>query len=132
MSKTLMPVSKTLRLSSGSTERMDGVLARLAAADLADTELDVRVLLGGTSAWRSAKLPLESGREDRIVGLGEDVWYKPYDWTTDQEAHMREYLTWEVDLVAQVERDGDARFRLVRPDVPAPRPAARSGQRSTP
>jgi len=24
---------------------------------------------------------------------------------------MRDYLSWEVDLVRQIERDGDARFR---------------------
>lgn len=121
------PAGATIVLTS-----RDGVLARLVASDLASTERDVRVLLGGTAAWRSAELPLESGRENRIVGLGEDVWYKPYDWTTDQEAHMREYLTWEVDLVAQVERDGDARFRLVRPDGPARRPAADPERLSTP
>ena len=30
-----------------------------------------------------------------------------------REAAMREYLSWEVDLVRQVERDGDARFRVL-------------------
>jgi hypothetical protein len=29
---------------------------------------------------------------------------------------MREYLSWEVNLVGQIQRDGDARFRIVRPD----------------
>jgi hypothetical protein len=27
------------------------------------------------------------------------------------EAAMKEYLSWEVDLVEQIKRDGDARFR---------------------
>jgi rhodanese-related sulfurtransferase len=94
----------------------DGVLATLAAEDLADSGREVRVLLGGTAAWIAAELPLEDGSEDRVIGIGEDVWYKPYDWTTDQEAHMREYLSWEVGLVGQIERDGDARFRIVHPD----------------
>lgn len=89
-------------------------LARLAAADLSESGRDVRVLLGGVKAWEAAGLPLEKG-EAHVIGLGEDVWYKPYDWSTDQEAHMRNYLTWEVDLVAQIARDGDARFRVVPP-----------------
>ena len=37
-----------------------------------------------------------------------DVWYRPYDFKDDVEAAMRQYLDWEVDLVPQVERDGDA------------------------
>jgi hypothetical protein len=41
------------------------------------------------------------------------VWYRPYDRATDREAAMREYLSWEVDLVRQVEKDGDARFRVL-------------------
>lgn len=28
---------------------------------------------------------------------------------------MHQYLTWEVDLVGQLERDGDARFRVLAP-----------------
>ena len=30
------------------------------------------------------------------------------------EAAMNQYLTWEVDLVAQVQRDGDARFNVMK------------------
>jgi hypothetical protein len=43
----------------------------------------------------------------------EDAWYKPYDRGGGGETAMKEYLDWEVDLVAQVERDGDARFRIL-------------------
>jgi rhodanese-related sulfurtransferase/predicted metal-dependent enzyme (double-stranded beta helix superfamily) len=89
----------------------DGVLARLASADVADHA--PRVLLGGTRAWRAAGLPLERG----ATALAEapiDVWYRPYDREAGVEQAMRAYLDWEVDLVAQVERDGDTRFRLTR------------------
>jgi hypothetical protein len=41
-----------------------------------------------------------------------DVWYRPYDRQAGVEQAMKGYLDWEVDLVAQVERDGDTRFRL--------------------
>ena len=81
------------RLTSG-----DGVLAALAAGDLGG---NVRVLLGGTTAWVAAGLPVEGGAEERVIGMGEDVWCKPNDWPGGQEAHMREHLTWELDLVAQ-------------------------------
>jgi rhodanese-related sulfurtransferase len=91
----------------------DGRLAELAALDLAMlTKAKVRALDGGTAAWRAAGLPLTSGTE-HMASEPEDVWYRPYDRARDREAAMREYLSWEVDLVSQVERDGDARFRVI-------------------
>jgi rhodanese-related sulfurtransferase len=92
----------------------DGRLAELGALDLAAlTTTPVRVLKGGTQAWRAAGLPLGSGAE-HMASEPEDVWYRPYDRARDREAAMREYLSWEVDLVRQVERDGDARFKVLR------------------
>lgn len=90
----------------------DGVLARLAAHDLAATHptLPVRVLAGGTDAWSAAGGPLESGL-DRTLTDVDDVWWKPYDHAGGAERAMKEYLDWEVGLVAQIERDGLARFR---------------------
>jgi rhodanese-related sulfurtransferase len=91
----------------------DGVLARLAAPELAAlTTRPVKVLEGGTAAWRAAGLPLDAG-EEHMADAPEDAWYKPYDRARDVEAAMRDYLRWEVDLVGQIERDGDARFRHV-------------------
>jgi len=31
----------------------------------------------------------------------------------ERERYMREYLAWEVDLVNQIARDADCRFRLM-------------------
>lgn len=91
----------------------DGRIAELAALDLAVlTKTPVRALEGGTAAWGAAGLPLASGAE-HMTCPPEDVWYRPYDRAKDREAAMREYLSWEVDLVRQVERDGDARFRVL-------------------
>jgi rhodanese-related sulfurtransferase len=87
----------------------DGVLARLAAAELAGR--DTRVLLGGTRAWQAAGLPMEAGAT-ALADATIDVWYRPYDRQAGVEQAMKGYLDWEVDLVAQVERDGDTRFRL--------------------
>ena len=90
----------------------DGVLARLAARDLAGkTPRTVLVLEGGTEGWHAAGFKLEAG-EERWADPPEDVWYKPYDNRSGQEDKMREYLSWEVGLVEQIERDGDARFRV--------------------
>jgi rhodanese-related sulfurtransferase len=94
----------------------DGLLARLAVPEAAKiVGRPVKFLAGGTAAWRAAGLPLATG-EEHMADLPEDAWYKPYDRRAGVEAAMKDYLSWEVDLVAQIERDGDARFRI------APRP----------
>jgi len=41
----------------------------------------------------------------------EDVYYKPYDGTSQIESAMQDYLQWELDLLSQIERDADCRFR---------------------
>jgi hypothetical protein len=64
-------------------------------------------------AWRDAQLDLESGHT-RMADPPTDVWYRPYDFKEDVEAAMRQYLDWEVDLVPQVERDGDASFAIMK------------------
>jgi 3-mercaptopyruvate sulfurtransferase SseA len=90
----------------------DGVVARLAADELsAATGVDVRVLVGGTAAWRAAGRPLEAGAE-RLASRTDDVALKAFERTDNPEAAMREYLQWEVGLVEQVRRDGTLRFRL--------------------
>ena len=84
----------------------DGTLAALAAADL---EGDVRVLDGGADAWNAAGFELAAGEEGLAPNVN-DVWLRPYDRGAGIEDAMRQYLAWEVDLVAQIERDGTARF----------------------
>ena len=78
----------------------------LAAADL---EGDVRVLDGGADAWNAAGFELAAGEEGLAPNVN-DVWLRPYDRGAGIEDAMRQYLAWEVDLVAQIERDGTARF----------------------
>jgi rhodanese-related sulfurtransferase len=90
----------------------DGLLAQLAAPDLAAaTGVPVKVLAGGTAAWSAAGLPTEQG-EDNMADEPVDVFHRPYDRNRSVEQAMRDYLSWEVDLVRQIERDGDARFRI--------------------
>jgi rhodanese-related sulfurtransferase len=105
-----LPQAKTIVFTS-----RDGSLARFAAADAAAlTATPVCHLAGGTAAWRAAGLPLVED-DLRWADEPDDEWYRPYDKGGRGEAAMKEYLAWEIDLVGQVERDGDARFRVIGP-----------------
>ncbi|WP_395713432.1 rhodanese-like domain-containing protein [Reyranella sp.] len=93
----------------------DGEFAAFAASEVEAVagSLPVAVLGGGMKAWRDAKLPVETGHV-RMADPPTDVWYRPYDNKENVEAAMREYLEWEVDLVPQVKRDGDATFTVLK------------------
>lgn len=89
----------------------DGVVAMLAAPEIAAiTGGDVRVLEGGTQAWRAAGHPMEEG-ETRLTDDTDDVWVKVHDRTENRDQAMKDYLSWEVDLMTQIGRDDDAGFR---------------------
>ncbi len=93
----------------------DGEIAALAApeAEAAAGGLPVVILEGGMTGWRDAKLGIETGHT-RMADPPTDVWYRPYDFKENIEAAMRQYLDWEVDLVPQVTRDGDAKFAVFK------------------
>ena len=93
----------------------DGEIAALAAAEAAEAAggLPIAILGGGMKAWRDAKLAVEAGHV-KMADPPTDVWYRPYDFKEDVEAAMRQYLDWEVDLVPQVKRDGDASFTVLK------------------
>jgi len=93
----------------------DGRLAALAAADLGNgAGRPVLAMAGGTGAWVRAGLPLETGL-DRALSAVEDAYYRPYDRTARVEEAMNAYLSWEVGLLHQIERDGTLTF----PEFPA-------------
>jgi len=88
-----------------------GRVARLAAAELQSTRFaDVRVLEDGTTGWRNAGLPLAAGRE-AMADTPNDCWRRPYDPYAGEGARER-YLRWEIELVSQIEREGDVGFRV--------------------
>jgi 3-mercaptopyruvate sulfurtransferase SseA len=91
---------------------LDGMLAHYAAQDLmrAQPARDVKVLEGGTRAWIEAGYATESGA-DGFTTEANDVWYKPYEQPDGVRKAMEDYLTWEVSLMPQIERDGDTQFR---------------------
>ena len=97
-----LPETGTVVLTSG-----DGRLARLAAAERGG---GFACLDGGTEAWAAAGKPLAEG-EELMLDSPDDVWLRPYDRGGDVAQAMNAYLEWELQLVAQVEADGTARFR---------------------
>jgi rhodanese-related sulfurtransferase len=89
----------------------DGAIARYAAAELR-TRRPVKVLAGGTAAWKAAGLPLETGMGP-LASEPDDIAVSARDRPpAEREHYMREYLAWEVELVNQIARDSDCRFRL--------------------
>ncbi|HVZ52522.1 MAG TPA: rhodanese-like domain-containing protein, partial [Pseudolabrys sp.] len=90
----------------------DGVLASLAVEEArALTDAPVRWLKGGNAAWASLGIPFSTAplMADEAV----DVWLKPYERPGDPKAGMQEYLSWEVDLLDRIKRDGTTSFSAV-------------------
>lgn len=91
----------------------DGQLAKLAVPEAAALWPDAEVvaLAAGNKGWRHADYDMEPGF-DRATTEANDVWYKPYDHDDDAavEQHMRDYLTWEIALVDQLDRDPTVSF----------------------
>jgi rhodanese-related sulfurtransferase len=92
----------------------DGVLAGLAAPEAAAL-LDgpVRALAGGNVAWLAAGHTLTAD-EPKMADDAVDMWLKPYERSADTAKAMSEYLSWEVDLLARIEREGSASFARSR------------------
>jgi len=91
----------------------DGALARLVAAELAESvSVPIIVLSGGTHAWAAAGLPLETGT-NQMASEPEDVVLSARERGQGREEAMREYLAWEIDLVNQMVTDDDQSFRVI-------------------
>ncbi|SAK84460.1 rhodanese domain-containing protein [Caballeronia pedi] len=86
----------------------DGVLAGLVAAELAQHRPEIAALSGGTRRWSALGLPLDAGDAHNLTG-DDDAWYSPYHAEPGRVAEqMNAYLAWELQLVAQLERDAIA------------------------
>ncbi|WP_372623739.1 rhodanese-like domain-containing protein [Falsiroseomonas sp.] len=89
----------------------DPALAALGVAELRGlVPVPVAALEGGTAAWEAAGFKLAADRTNPPDEACVDAWLRPYDRNHGVEQAMRDYLTWEVELVRQIERDGDAKF----------------------
>jgi rhodanese-related sulfurtransferase len=102
-----IPATGRLVMTSG-----DGVIARLAAVEAGElVSTPVSFLAGGTAAWSAAGLPLTDG-EENMADTPDDMWLRPYDRASGVAEAMNTYLSWEVDLVDQIERDGTTDYQL--------------------
>ena len=104
-----IPASETIVMTSA-----DGVLGELAAADLIASGTPALALDGGTRAWAAAGLPLEQGKTN-MASAADDIRLKAREMGQDVEQAMRDYLTWEINLVKDMAEDDDHRFRVVAP-----------------
>jgi rhodanese-related sulfurtransferase len=103
-----IPLRPTIVLTSE-----DGVLAGLAVEEArALTTNAVYWLKGGNAAWAAAGFPLST--DVKMADEPVDVWLKPYERPNDNEAAMNAYLSWEVDLLERIKRDGTTHFLPAR------------------
>jgi len=86
-----------------------GALAGLAVEEArALTKKPVHWLKGGNAAWAALGFPLST--DAKMADEPLDVWLKPYERAGDPKAAMNEYLSWEIDLLDRIKRDGTTRF----------------------
>ena len=91
----------------------DGVLASLAVKEAqALTQRPVHWLKGGNAAWTAGGFPLSTA--EKMADEPLDVWLKPYERPNDNEAAMNAYLSWEIDLLERIKRDGTTHFLHAR------------------
>jgi rhodanese-related sulfurtransferase len=96
----------------------DGELAQVVAPQLAAmTGRDIRALSGGTRGWIAAGRATGTGSGGVLSGE-DDFFYSPYGYAdlSRRDAGFRQYIQWELGLVAQLELEGDVGFRLL-PDL---------------
>jgi len=95
---------RTLVVTSG-----DGKLARFAARELEHhLGRPVAALAGGNEGWISSGQPVSS--ETRFLAPPDDVYRRPYEGTGHDQSAMQGYIDWELELVAQLKRDGVSNF----------------------
>jgi rhodanese-related sulfurtransferase len=96
----------------------DAALAALTAQDLTKlTGKSVSVLAGGNAACRKSGLPVKSGME-RPGTQVDDIFVQPFLWgqldpaSAEFRKAANDYLTWELQLPAQLERAKETDFKL--------------------
>ena len=92
----------------------DGIQATFAYEEIKEllqsrSNAQVDVLSGGTQAWITAGLDLESG-PTHLVSEPIDRYKRPYEGTNVPREAMQAYLDWEFGLVEQLGKDGTHHF----------------------
>jgi rhodanese-related sulfurtransferase len=90
--------------------------ARLAAVDLLESGIkDVKVLEGGSAAWARAGYPTESSPADPPDAECIDYLFFVHDRHAGNREAMKQYLAWETGLIAQLDEQDKASFRIFAP-----------------
>ena len=98
----------------------DGVLAKLGVEEVKSLcKAEVRVLEGGTEAWHAFGRPLVKDRTTPADEACIDFYLRPYDRNSGVEEAMHAYLSWEIDLVHEIGRDGTVKFGVEPADAAA-------------
>jgi rhodanese-related sulfurtransferase len=91
----------------------DADVARIAAIDLLEGGVtDVRWLDGGIAAWTNAGYPVESTPGDPPDAECIDYLFFVHDRHAGNREAMRQYLAWETGLVAQLDEQERASFKV--------------------
>ncbi len=89
----------------------DGVLAVMAVKEIRGlTNARVDALIGGTAGWVQGGGTLAKDRTDPPDEACIDFYLRPYDRNTGIDEAKRAYLSWEIDLVGEIQRDGTVVF----------------------
>ncbi|MGH8702446.1 MAG: rhodanese-like domain-containing protein [Burkholderiales bacterium] len=87
--------------------------ARLAAVELLEAGFkDLKLLEGGRAAWTRAGYPTESSPADPPDAECIDYLFFVHDRHAGNREAMRQYLSWETGLIAQLDEDEKASFRI--------------------
>lgn len=91
----------------------DSEVAQAAAIDLAEAGIqDVRVLEGGLATWTNAGYTLEVSPDDPPDAERIDYLFFVHDRHTGNRDAMRQYLAWETGLIAQLDAQDKASFKV--------------------
>jgi rhodanese-related sulfurtransferase len=94
----------------------DPETAVLAARDLAELGCpDVALMIGGMRGWQEAGLPVAASPDQPPPDEAIDFLTFVHDRHDGNLEASRLYLAWEQGLIAQLDRDERAEFRLARP-----------------
>jgi rhodanese-related sulfurtransferase len=91
----------------------DADLARLAATELLDAGVsEIRLLAGGFAAWREAGYPTTASPAVPPDADCIDYLFFVHDRHAGNREAMRQYLAWETGLMAQLDAQDKASFRV--------------------
>jgi rhodanese-related sulfurtransferase len=97
----------------------DDDAARLAAIDLRELgAAQVAAVAGGVTAWAAAGMPVEASPQTPPDSERIDYLFWAHDRHSGNHAAMRQYLDWETQLLAQIEKDGGAPYAIRPPSRP--------------